>query len=94
MLDGIALVPLLVGLGWIEWGLWTRRKRLYNTMRIRPGRSSLGVFVAGFGLGVLLASVCPSFLWWWAICAALAGAMMLAALLIAARGTEGERKEV
>ena len=84
-LDSFAVVPLLIGTGWLQTGLWKRRERLYKAMRASPGRSSLGVFVAGAGLGLLLASVF-SWFWWWAVGATLFGAMMIAALVAATRG--------
>ena len=83
-LDSFALVPLLIGTGWLQAGLCRRRERLYETIRLSPARGSLGVFVAGAGLGLLLASVFPWF-WWWAVGATLFGAMMIAALVTACR---------
>jgi hypothetical protein len=42
-----------------------------------------GAFVAGLGLGLLVASVF-AFFWWWAIGAALLSATLLAAAVVAA----------
>ena len=84
-LDSFAVVPLLIGTGWLPAGLWRRREWLYETIRVSPERSSLAVFVAGAGLGLLLASVFPWF-WWWAVGATLFGAMLIAALVAATRG--------
>ncbi len=84
-LDSFAVVPLLIGTGWLQAGLWKRRERLYETIRVSPARGGLGVFVAGAGLGLLLASVFPWF-WWWAVGATLFGAMMIAASVAATRG--------
>jgi hypothetical protein len=83
-LDSFAVVPLLIGTGWLQAGLWKRRERLYETIRVSPAWGSLGVFVAGVGLGLLLASVFPWF-WWWAVGAILFGAMMISALMTATR---------
>ena len=59
--DSIALIPLLAGLAWLYWGVWVRRHRLYDTMRTSPGKGSLGVFAAGLGNGLLLASAFSTF---------------------------------
>ncbi len=85
VLDSVALVPLLVGAGWLYWGLWKRRTRLCKALRRSPGWSTLGTFVAGAGLGLLLASVLSQFFWWWAVGAALFAAMTIAALVVAMR---------
>ena len=85
VLDSFAVVPLLIGTGWLQAGLWKRRERLYETILVSPARGGLGVFVAGAGLGLLLASVFPWF-WWWAVGATLFGAMLIAASVAAARG--------
>jgi hypothetical protein len=84
VLDSFAIVPLLIGTGRLQAGLWERRDRLYESIRVSPARGSLGVFVAGAGLGLLLASVFTWF-WWWAVGATLFGAMMVAALVAATR---------
>ncbi len=84
-LDSFAVVPLLIGAGWLQVGLWKRRERLYETIRVSPARGSLGVFVAGAGLGLLVTSVF-SWFWWWAVGATLFGAMLIAALVAATRG--------
>ena len=86
VLDSIALGPLLVGAGWLYWGLWKRRNRLYEALRRSPVHGSLAVFVAGAGIGLLLASVLSQFFWWWAVGAALFSAMTIAALVAATRG--------
>ena len=81
VLDTIALIPLLGGTGWLYGGLWTRRGRLSQRLCAAPGRSSLGILVAGFGLGLLLASVVSQFFWWWAVGAVLVGGMLLYAVV-------------
>ncbi len=86
VLDSVALIPLLTGLAWLYWGVWLRRYRLYETMRASPGKSSLGVFMAGLGVGLLLASAFSTFWWWWDIGAALFLAMTISAVMAAARG--------
>ena len=85
VLDSVALIPLLTGLTWLYWGIWTRRSRLYETMRTSPGKGTLGVFVAGLGVGLLLASAFSTFWWWWAIGATLFLAMTMAAVVAAVR---------
>ncbi len=85
VLDSFAIVPLLIGTGWLQAGLWKRRERLYETILVSPARGGLGVFVAGAGLGLLLASVFLWF-WWWAVGATLFGAMLIAASVAATRG--------
>ena len=87
VLDSIALIPLHVGLVWLYWGVWVRRHRLYDTMRTSPGKGSLGAFVGGLGVGLLLASAFSTFWWWWAIGATLFLAMtIIAVLVVTARG--------
>jgi hypothetical protein len=84
VLDSVALVPVLTGLAWLYWGIWTRRYRLYDAMHTSPGKGALGVFVAGLGVGLLLASAFSAF-WWWAIGATLFLAMTVAALVVTSR---------
>ena len=88
VLDSIALIPLLMGLAWLYWGVWARRYRLYETMRASPGKGSLGTFATGLGVGLLLASAFSTFWWWWAIGATLFLAMTIAALVAATRAKE------
>jgi hypothetical protein len=85
VLDLVALIPLLVGLTWLYWGIWVRRYRMYDALRASPGKGGLGIFVAGLGLGLLLASAFSTF-WWWAVGATLFLAMTTAAVLAATRG--------
>jgi hypothetical protein len=89
LVDVVALVPLLAGTGLLLGGLWQRRKRLDAALTRRPWSARTGAFVAGLGLGLLVASVF-AFFWWWAIGAALLTATLLAAALVAA-GREGAR---
>ena len=86
VLDSIALIPLLIGLAWLYWGVWVRRCRMYDSLCTSPGKGSIGVFVAGLGIGFLLASAFSTFWWWWAIGATLFLAMTIAAVVVAARG--------
>ncbi len=86
VLDSVALIPLLTGLAWLYWGVWLRRCRLYNAMRTSPGKSGLGVFAVGLGVGLLLASAFSTFWWWWAIGATLFLAMTISAVMAATRG--------
>ena len=83
VLDSVALIPLLAGLAWLYWGVWLRRYRLYDTTRTSPGKGGLGVFAAGLGVGLLLASAFSTFWWWWAIGATLFLAMTIIAVLAA-----------
>jgi hypothetical protein len=87
LVDVVALVPLLAGTGLLLGGLWQRRQRLDAALTRRPWSARVGAFVAGLGLGLLVASVF-AFFWWWAIGAALLTATLLAAALVAA-GSEG-----
>jgi hypothetical protein len=89
LVDVVALVPLLAGTGLLLGGLWQRRQRLDVALTRRPWSARVGAFVAGFGLGLLVASVF-TFFWWWAIGAALLTATLLAAALVAA-GSEDAR---
>jgi hypothetical protein len=87
LVDVVALVPLLAGTGLLLGGLWQRRHGLDAALSRRPWSARVGVFVAGLGLGLLVALVF-AFFWWWAIGAALLTATLLAAALVAA-GSEG-----
>jgi hypothetical protein len=89
LVDVVALAPLLAGTGLLAGGLWRRRQRLDAVLNRRPWFAWAAAFVAGFGLGLLVASVFVLF-WWWAIGAALLTAMLLAAALVAA-GSDGAR---
>jgi hypothetical protein len=63
LVDVVALVPLLAGTGLLLGGLWQRRQRLDVTLTRRPWSARVGAFVAGLGLGLLVASVF-TFFWW------------------------------
>jgi hypothetical protein len=89
LVDMVALVPLLAGVALLFGGLWQRRMRLDAALTRRPWSARAGAFVAGLGLGLLMASVF-AFFWWWAIGAALLTATLLTAALVAAR-SEGVR---
>src|SRR4029450_2213583 len=91
LVDVMALVPLLAGTGLLLGGLWQRRQRLDVALTRRPWSARVGAFVAGLGLGLLVASVF-TFFWWWAIGAALLTAALLAAALVAA-GSEDARRD-
>jgi hypothetical protein len=84
LVDVVALVPLLAGTGLLAGGLWQRRQQLDAALTRRVRFAWAGAFVAGLGLGLLVASVFV-FFWWWAIGAALLTAVLLAAALVAAR---------
>ena len=85
VLDSIALVPLLTGLAWLYWGIWSRRYGFYDAMHESPGKGSFGMFAAGLGVGLLLASAFSTFWWWWAIGAMLFLAMTSSAVMAATR---------
>lgn len=91
LVDVVALVPLLAGTAVLAGGLWRRRQALDAALTRRPWLASAGAFVAGLGLGLLVASVYV-FFWWWAIGATLLTATLLAATKAAARsnGAGGE----
>ena len=84
LLDMFGVAPILVGTGWLYFGLWQRRQRLYESIQRSPQMGGLGVLVAGTGLGLLLASSFSAFFWWWAVGAFLFGAMLIVALKLAA----------
>jgi hypothetical protein len=89
LVDVVALVPLLAGVGLLAGGLWQRRQRLDAALSRRPRLAWAGAFVGGLGLGLLVASVFI-FFWWWVIGAALLTATLLAVALVAA-GSDGIR---
>ena len=89
LVDVVALAPLLAGTALLAGGLWQRRQQLDAALTRRPWFAWAAAFVAGLGLGLLIASVFV-FFWWWAIGAALLTAMLLAAALVAA-GSDGAR---
>ena len=83
LVDVVALVPLLAGTALLAGGLWRRRQALDAALGRRPWLATAGAFVAGLGLGLLVASVYAFF--WWAIGATLLSATLLAAAVVAAR---------
>jgi heme exporter protein D len=84
LVDVVALVPLLAGTALLADGLWRRRQALDAALTRRPWLGRAAAFVAGLGLGLLVASV-YTFFWWWAIGATLLSATLLAAAVVAAR---------
>jgi hypothetical protein len=88
-LDSVALIPLLAGTWSLYAGLWRRRAGLRRLAQDAPGPAGAAVFVAGFGLGLLIASAFSAFFWWWAVGAVLFGALLLAAVL-AVSGRSGD----
>ena len=84
LVDVVALVPLLAGTALLAGGLWRCRPALDAALTRRPWLARAGAFVAGLGLGLLVASVF-AFFWWWAIGAALVSATFLTAAVVAAR---------
>lgn len=84
VLDTLALAPLLIGTGWLYYGLWKNRQRLFASLQNSPQIGSLAVFIAGTGFGLLVASSYSAFFWWWAIGAFLYGVVLIVALKLAA----------
>jgi hypothetical protein len=84
VLDTVALVPLLIGTGWLYYGLWKNRQRLFESFQNSPRMGSLSVFIAGTGFGLLVASSYSAFFWWWAIGALIYGVMLIVALKVTA----------
>jgi hypothetical protein len=89
--DAVAIAPLLVGTSLLYLVLWRERRRALEAARERPALAMLGTFVAGTGLGLLLASAFSSWFWWWAVGAALFGASLVgaAAILSQPRNRQG-----
>jgi hypothetical protein len=84
-LDALGVLPLVAGSFWLHAGIWSRRAHVSQWIQGSPGRA-IGVFgVAGFGLGLLIASALSFFFWWWAVGAALFLALHIP-VLVAARG--------
>jgi hypothetical protein len=86
VLHSIALVPLLVGAALLYGGVWRRRERLREFVRLRPLIGGGLAFFARLGLGLLLASAFSAFFWWWAVGAVLFAVTSLAAAIIAKQG--------
>jgi hypothetical protein len=84
-LDALGIVPLVAGSCWLYGGLWRRRARLYARAAASPGAAGGAIFVAGLGLGLLLASAFSAFFWWWAVGAAAFGIVLARASQVAAR---------
>jgi hypothetical protein len=84
LLDMFGVAPILVGMGWLYVGLWQRRHRIFESIQKSPKLGGSGVFVAGLGLGLLLASSFSAFFWWYVIGAFLFSAMLILALKVAA----------
>jgi hypothetical protein len=85
VLDTIALIPLLIGTILLQKGIWKRRRQLMEVIRLFPEKSSLFVFAAGLGLGLLLASAFSTFFWWWVVGALLFGIAVVIAVIILAK---------
>ena len=81
VLDAVGIVPLVLGSAILFRELWIRRKQLARSVSMRPAVGLSIVFLAGVGLGLLIASAFSGFFWWWAIGAALFASMVVAAAL-------------
>ena len=75
LIDVVGILPLVGGAIWLHAGLWSRRASIEMWLRERPAVAAASLFVAGLGLGLLLASAFSDFFWWWAIGALLFGVM-------------------
>jgi hypothetical protein len=84
-LDAAGVLPMVAGSCWLYAGLWHRRERLYRTAAASPRFAIAALLVAGFGLGLLVASVFSTFFWWWAVGAAAFGVVLVAVSIAAAR---------
>lgn len=87
-IDILALIPLVLDTGIVYWGLWKRRDRLLAAATATPMRWSIGVFVCGFGFGLLLASAFSTFWWWWALGAGIVTASLVDAIRIVTRDAQ------
>ena len=85
--DLLGVLPLVAGSLWLHAGVWNRRARVRDWIETAPSRAIAAFGVAGFGLGLLIASAMSFFFWWWAVGAALFVAMHVP-VLIAAAGRE------
>jgi hypothetical protein len=90
LVDVVALVPLLGGLALLLGGLWQRRERLDAALTRRSWLARAGAFGAGFGLGLLIASVFV-FFWWWALGAGLLTVMLVTAAVVASADERARR---
>ena len=91
LLDAIGIMPLFVGSLFVYWGLWSNRVKLVSWVGGRLGVGLAGVFAAGLGLGLLVASSFGGFFWWWAIGAALFAGAIVAAAVVVTRPSSGSR---
>ena len=74
-LDVLGIVTLLAGWGALDQALWSQRKGLLT--RLRTSRLLAGAFLAGLGVGPIVASVFGDYQQWW-----VAGALLLAGLQV------------
>jgi len=65
--DIVALVPLLLANALLYYGFWRGRSKLWQFMSHSPGSAFVSILIAGFGLGLLIASAFSNFAGWWAI---------------------------
>ena len=91
VLDSWALLPMMTGSVWLCWGLFKNRSGIIETIRLHPTQSAAGIFIAGLGLGLLLATAFMTFFWWWAIGAVLFWAMILVAVAVAKQKSKRHR---
>ncbi len=85
LVDMIGLLPLLVGMSWLNGGVWQRRGRVANWIGEQPAHGAALMFGGGFGLGLLLSSAFSTFFSWWAIGALLFGMVNIAIVRVAVR---------
>ena len=75
--DAVGVILLIFGSLLLYRLLWTERATLAHWTSRRPAVALGGTFVAGVGLGLLVASAYSRFFWWWAIGAVLFGTMVV-----------------
>lgn len=82
--DVVGFVPLSVG--WLAWvvGIWRRRWRVEAAISASPRAATVGAFVGGLGVGLVIASARTSS-WWLGLGAALLISVAIGAVPIVSR---------
>ncbi len=89
VLDTVALLPMTIGACWALVGLWQRRQPLMQKALASPVAYGATTFIAGLGVGLLMASDFSDFFWWWLIGAALVGSIALGLVLLSSFDEKG-----